>query len=139
MYWERWQQLTAESTLAVIIAGDVPFLRVLLKMAIEDAGLTVVDEVTNRTDLIVSCLKKNPDVVILDLELEDDDNIRLVEDLLDIDSSLSIIAISDLVEDYTETILAAGARAYLQKPFSMYDLIELIKKVAPDSRLRASL
>ncbi|MFW9860742.1 MAG: response regulator [Candidatus Thorarchaeota archaeon] len=131
--------MTAESTLAVIIAGDVPFLRVLLKMAIEDAGLTVVDEVTNRTDLIVSCLKKNPDVVILDLELEDDDNIRLVEDLLDIDSSLSIIAISDLVEDYTETILAAGARAYLQKPFSMYDLIELIKKVAPDSRLRASL
>lgn len=130
--------MTAESTLAVIIAGDVPFLRVLLKMAIEDAGLTVVDEVTNRTDLIVSCLKKNPDVVILDLELDDDDNIRLVEDLLDIDSALSIIAISDLVEGYTETILAAGARAYLQKPFSMYDLIELIKKVAPDSRLRAS-
>ncbi|MFX0053409.1 MAG: response regulator [Promethearchaeota archaeon] len=130
--------MTAESALSVIIAGDVPFLRVLLKMAIEDAGLTVVDEVTNRTDLIVSCLKKNPDVVILDLELADDDNIRLVEDLLDIDSALSIIAISDLVEGYTETILAAGARAYLQKPFSMYDLIELIKKVAPDSRLRAS-
>jgi DNA-binding NarL/FixJ family response regulator len=122
----------------VTIAGDIPFLRVLLKMAIEDAGFTVLDDVTNQTDLLVSCLKKNPDVVILDLELADEDNIRLVEDLLDIDSSLSIIAISDLVEGYTETILAAGARAYLQKPFSMYDLVELIKKVAPDSRLRAS-
>jgi DNA-binding NarL/FixJ family response regulator len=130
--------LTAKSTLCVIIAGDVPFLRVLLKMAIEDAGFIVIEEVTNQTDLLVSCLKKNPDVVILDLELPDEDNIRLVEDLLDIDSSVSIIAISDLVQGYTETILAAGARAYLQKPFSMYDLVELIKKVAPDSRLRAS-
>jgi DNA-binding NarL/FixJ family response regulator len=107
-------------------------------MAIEDAGFTVVDEVDNQTELLVSCLKKKPDVVILDLELTDDENIRLVEDLLDIDPSLSIIAISDLVEGYTETILAAGARAYLQKPFSMYDLIELIRKVAPDSSLRAS-
>ena len=130
--------MTAESTLGVIIGGDVPFLRVLLKMAIEDAGFSVVDEVTNQTELLVSCLKKRPDVVVLDLELADDENIRLVEDLLDIDPSLSIIAISDLVEGYTETILAAGARAYLQKPFSMYDLIELIRKVAPDSRLRAS-
>jgi DNA-binding NarL/FixJ family response regulator len=130
--------LTAKSTLGVIIAGDVPFLRVLLKMAIEDAGFIVIEEVTNQPDLLVSCLKKNPDVVILDLELPDEDNIRLVEDLLDIDSSVSIIAISDLVQGYTETILAAGARAYLQKPFSMYDLVELIKKVAPDSRLRAS-
>ncbi|MFX1471852.1 MAG: response regulator [Promethearchaeota archaeon] len=130
--------MTAKSTLRVIIAGDVPFLRVLLKMAIEDAGFIVIEEATNQTDLLVSCLKKNPDVVILDLELADEDNIRLVEDLLDIDSSVSIIAISDLVEGYTETILAAGARAYLQKPFSMYDLVELIRKVAPDSRLRAS-
>ncbi|MFW9889423.1 MAG: response regulator [Candidatus Thorarchaeota archaeon] len=130
--------MSAKSTLGVVIAGEVPFLRVLLKMAIEDAGFTVIEEVTNQTDLLVSCLKKTPDVVILDLELADEDNVRLVEDLLDIDSSLSIIAISDLVEGYTETILAAGARAYLQKPFSMYDLVELIKKVAPDSRLRAS-
>lgn len=130
--------MTVETTLGVIIAGDVPFLRVLLKMAIEDAGFEVIDEVTNRTELLYSCLKKKPDVVVLDLELADDENIRLVEDILDIDTSISIIAISDLVEGYSETILAAGARAYLQKPFSMYDLIELIRKVAPDSRLRAS-
>lgn len=130
--------MTVESAVGVIIGGDVPFLRVLLKMAIEDAGFTVIDEVTSRAELLDACIKKDPDIVLLDLELSDDENIRLVEDLLDIDPSVSIIAISDLVEGYTETILAAGARAYLQKPFSMYDLIDLIRKVAPDSRLRAS-
>jgi DNA-binding NarL/FixJ family response regulator len=130
--------LTGEETLGVIIGGDVPFLRVLLKMAIEDAGFTVIEEATTRADLLDSCIRKRPDIVLLDLELSDDENIRVVEDLLDIDPSISIIAISDLVEGYTETILAAGARAYLQKPFSMYDLIDLIRKVAPDSRLRAS-
>ncbi|MHA2140083.1 MAG: response regulator [Candidatus Thorarchaeota archaeon] len=130
--------MTGEETLGVIIGGDVPFLRVLLKMAIEDAGFTVIEEATTRADLLDSCIRKRPDIVLLDLELSDDENIRVVEDLLDIDPSISIIAISDLVEGYTETILAAGARAYLQKPFSMYDLIDLIRKVAPDSRLRAS-
>jgi len=130
--------LNADSAPNVIIGGDVPFLRVLLKMAIEDAGFSVIDEVTTRADLFDSCIKKKPDIVILDLELSNEENIRVVEDLLDIDPSISIIAISDLVEGYTETILAAGARAYLQKPFSMYDLVDLIRKVVPDRRLRAS-
>ncbi|MFW9966578.1 MAG: response regulator [Candidatus Thorarchaeota archaeon] len=130
--------MKADSTVNVIIGGDVPFLRVLLKMAIEDAGFSVIDEVTNRADLLLSCIKKKPDIVLLDLELSDEESIRVVEDLLDIDPSISIIAISDLVEGYIETILAAGARAHLQKPFSMYDLIDLIRKVAPDRRLRAS-
>ena len=130
--------MTSESSLGVIIGGDVPFLRVLLKMAIEDAGFSVLEEVMNSPDLLVACFKQKPDIVILDLELSHDENIRLVEDLLDIDPSVAIIAISDLLEGFTETILAAGARAYLQKPFSMYDLIELIRKVAPDRRLRRS-
>ena len=107
-------------------------------MAIEDAGFSVLEEVMNSPDLLVSCFKQKPDIVILDLELSHDENSRLVEDLLDIDPSVAIIAISDLLEGFTETILAAGARAYLQKPFSMYDLIELIRKVAPDRRLRTS-
>lgn len=121
-------------TLAVVIAGDIPFLRVLLKMAIEDAGHDVVAEVTDTTELLDICIKRGPDIVLLDLDLSIADNIRVVEDLLDIDPGVSIIAMTELVEGESDTMLASGARAFLQKPFSMYDLIDLIRKVAPVRR-----
>ena len=128
-----------DETLGVVIAGDIPFLRVLLKMAIEDAGLEVLAETTNAAELLDTCIKKSPDIVLLDLELSESESIRIVEDLLDIDPGVSIIAMTDLVDGNSEKMLASGARAFLQKPFSMYDLIDLIRKVAPDQRLRAPL
>jgi DNA-binding NarL/FixJ family response regulator len=131
--------LPDDETLGVIIAGDIPFLRVLLKMAIEDAGLVVLAETTNTTELLDTCIKMSPDIVLLDLDLSESENIRIVEDLLDIDPGVSIIAMTDLMDGNSEKMLASGARAFLQKPFSMYDLIDLIRKVAPDQRLRAPL
>jgi DNA-binding NarL/FixJ family response regulator len=130
--------LSGGSNLAVIIGGDVPFLRVLLKMAMEDAGFQVIDEVMDRTDLLTACIRKKPDVVLLDLKLTHEESVRLIEDLLDVDASVAIVAVADMEEGYSDKVLSAGARAFIQKPFSMYDLIDLIRKVAPDSRLRTS-
>jgi len=115
----------------VVIAGDVPFLRALLRMAIEEAGDTVVDEVSDRENLLISCTHNNPDIVLMDLHLSDIQRIRLVEDLLDINPDLAVVVISDPTEELGETMLAVGARAYIEKPFSMYDLIDLVKKVTP--------
>ncbi len=130
--------MSVGSSLGVVIGGDVPFLRVLLKMAIEDAGFTVVDEVMDRTELLDTCIRKKPDIVLLDLNLTHEESVRLIEDLLDIDTAVAIVAMADLEEGYSEKVLSAGARAFIQKPFSMYDLIDLIRKVAPDKRLRTS-
>jgi len=115
----------------VVVAGDVPFLRALLRIAIEEAGDDVVDEVSDREDLLVSCTHNNPDIVLMDLHLPDIQGVRLVEDLLDINPDLAVVVIADPAEELEETMLAVGARAYIQKPFSMYDLIDLVKKVAP--------
>ncbi|MFQ5833181.1 MAG: response regulator [Candidatus Thorarchaeota archaeon] len=130
--------MSVGSTLGVVIGGDVPFLRVLLKMAIEDAGFTVIDEVMDRAELLDTCIRKKPDIVLLDLNLTHEESVRLIEDLLDIDTAVAIVAMADLEEGYGEKVLSAGARAFIQKPFSMYDLIDLIRKVAPDKRLRSS-
>lgn len=120
--------------LAIVIAGDIPFLRVLLKMAIEDTGHDVIAEVSSTTELLDICIKKHPDIVLLDLDLSSTENIRIVDNLLDIDPSISIIAMTDLADNETDTMLAAGARAFIQKPFSMYDIVDLIRKVTPIKR-----
>ena len=115
----------------VAIASDVPFLRSIIRMAIEEAGLSVSGEVADIQSLMIHCAEKKPSIVLLDLHISEKESIRLIEDLIDIDEIVSIIAISDAVEGYSELALASGARAFLQKPFSMYDLLDIIQKVAP--------
>ncbi|MDF1541057.1 MAG: response regulator, partial [Candidatus Thorarchaeota archaeon] len=70
-------------------------------------------------------------IIVLDLSLEDRERMRLIEKILDVNPDTSIIAVSDFVDDFSNQVLVAGARAYLQKPFSMYDLIDMMKKVEP--------
>jgi DNA-binding NarL/FixJ family response regulator len=120
-----------EGDTRAIIAGDIPFLRALLRVAIEEVGYDVVAEATDKDTLLVSCATYRPDLVLVDVHLPDIQEARLVEDLLDIDPDVAVVVVSDPLEGFGETILAAGARAYLEKPFSTYDLIDMVRKVIP--------
>jgi CheY-like chemotaxis protein len=126
--------MTSSDTPSVVIAGDIPFLSAMIRMAVEDAGFIVKGQVTDREDLLTTCQQAHPDMILLDLDIPDVDTIRIIEDLLDINDTLTIIAISKLNEGYGEKALVAGARALIQKPFSTYDLIDILRKVAPVRR-----
>lgn len=118
-------------SLRVVIAGDVPLLKSLVRMAIEEAGYTVIGEPDNVEDLLAICSSHKIGIVLLDLSISDSERMRVIEKILDIDTYISIIAISDFVDDDNEQVLFAGARGFLQKPFSMFDLIDMMKKVEP--------
>ena len=115
----------------VIIAGEVPLLRVLLKMALEDSGFDVIAEAENAESLLIECKGSSPSVVLIDFNMEQVAIVRLIENLLDIDPVVAIVVISDLEDGQNATVLAAGARAFLQKPFSMYDMTDIVRKVKP--------
>ncbi len=74
---------------------------------------------------------QKPSVVLIDFNMESSDLIRLIEDILDIDPVIAIVVISDPINGVGETLLSAGARAFLQKPFSMYDMTDTVRKVKP--------
>ena len=115
----------------VVVAGEVPLLRVLLRMALEDAGFDVVGEADDAESLRVLSQYQKPAVVLIDFNMDQSGLVRLIEDILDIDPIISIVVISDPIESIGETVLAVGARAFLQKPFSMYDMTETVRKVKP--------
>jgi two-component system chemotaxis response regulator CheY len=115
----------------ILVAGEVPLLRVLLKMSLEDGGLEVIGEAEDAQDVLILCQSMNPSVVIIDFNLDQKGLVRLIEDILDIDPIIAVIVISDPIEGQGEKVLAAGARAYLQKPFSMYDMTDVVRKVKP--------
>ena len=115
----------------ILVAGEVPLLRVLLKMALEDNGFDVTGEVDNPQDLLIMCQSQKPAVVLIDFNLDQIEIVRLIESLLDIDPVLALVVLMDPITGQGETILAAGARAFLQKPFSMYDMTDIVRKVKP--------
>lgn len=100
-------------------------------MALEDAGFDVIGEAEDTENLLIKCEGNKPAVVIIDFDVDSTEIVRLIESLLDIDPIVAIVIISDVVEGQTEMVLAAGARAFLQKPFSMYDMTDIVRKVKP--------
>jgi len=100
-------------------------------MALEDGGFEVIGEADDAQSLLVMSQCQNPAVVLIDLNIEQTDLVRLIEDILDIDPVIAIVIISDPLDGVGETVLSAGARAYLQKPFSMYDMTDTVRKVKP--------
>ena len=123
--------LSGRSEISVVIACDVMLLGALLRLSIEEAGYVVVREVSQSTELLVAVSQHVPDIVILDLGLPEVERVKLIESMLDLDSTLAIVTVSSSDDDLGEMVFAAGARAFLQKPFSMYDLIDIVKKVTP--------
>ncbi len=115
----------------MLIAGDIPFLILLLKMSIEDAEFNVIASAASPEEMLIKCRETDPDVVIFDFQLSERKCVRLVEDILDIDPGIAIIVITDPINGYDEKLLVSGARAFLQKPFSTYDIMDLLTKVSP--------
>ncbi len=100
-------------------------------MALEDGGFNVVGEADDAQTLLVMSQCKNPAVVLIDFNMEQTELVRVIESILDIDPVIAIVVISDPIDGIGETVLAAGARAFLQKPFSMYDMTDTVRKVKP--------
>jgi DNA-binding NarL/FixJ family response regulator len=115
----------------VVVAGEIPLLRVLLKMALEDGGFDVVGEAEDVQSLLVMSQCQKPAVVLIDFSIEQTDLIRLIESILDIDPIIAIVVISEPIDGVGEAVLSVGARAFLQKPFSMYDMTDTVRKVKP--------
>lgn len=120
-----------DKSMKLILANDIPFLSGLMRLAVSDTGYTVIDEVSRSEELIVSVHAQKPDVVIIDIQLPEKEMIRLIEQIMDIDVRIAIVVIAELLEGFGEKIMASGARAYLQKPYTTHDLIDIIRKVAP--------
>ncbi|HVP21487.1 MAG TPA: hybrid sensor histidine kinase/response regulator [Anaerolineaceae bacterium] len=119
---------TQEKEFSILIADDQPENSQLMSDFLTAVGYEVISA-SSGEETIRICKGRNPDLVLLDLQLVDIDSLKLIESLRSDPSlgDLPIIALTSLVlPGDPERILQAGAKACLQRPVQLGPLAELI-------------
>jgi len=121
------------STTRVFIADDQPFLRRGLHSLISnEPDMEVCGEAAERSQALKVIKRLKPDVVVLELYLQDDETIGLIKQVRCLNRSVQIVVLSrhdELV--FAVPSFKAGARAFVMKheePDCVIDAIRTVRK-----------
>lgn len=121
-----------EDLIAVMIAEDHEFTRVGLKLSLEQASnLKVVGEASDGKTAVELAQKLQPDIVIMDIEMDEMNGIeatRLIRQNLP--NCRIIMLTSHTSDEEIFAALGAGANGYCLKKTSSKDLLNVIRTVA---------
>jgi DNA-binding NarL/FixJ family response regulator len=115
----------------VLIVDDHPIVRQGLKRMIEsETDLTVCGEAENEAQARRAIRELNPDIVIVDLSLEQGDGLELVRDVHAHHPDVPMLVLSMHDETiYAERLLAEGASGYIMKQAAADQLLHALRTV----------
>lgn len=115
----------------VLIVDDHPIVRQGLKRMIEvECDLTVCGEAAGESQARRAIRELHPDIVIVDLSLEEGDGLELVRDVHAHHPDLPMLVLSMHDETiYAERLLAEGASGYIMKQAASEQLLRALRVV----------
>jgi response regulator NasT len=119
--------MTDASAHRVLIAEDEALIRLDLKEMLEEEGYEVVGEAGDGETAVSMAEQLRPDLVILDVKMPVMDGIVAAERIAGARVAPVVILTAFSQRDLVERARAAGAMAYLVKPFQKKDLLPTIE------------
>jgi two-component system KDP operon response regulator KdpE len=116
----------APPTDVVLIVDDEPQIRRLLRNALRDMAMRVVEAATGAAGLDLAAAEQ-PALIILDLGLPDRDGADVCRDLRSFTRAPIIVLSARHSDREKEKLLDAGADDYVTKPFSTIELTARIR------------
>jgi len=117
----------AASPPAILVVDDDKLARHTLRHMLEHAGFTVILAAGGRQAL--RTFQERPiAAVVTDIMMPSMDGLRLIRELLTLQPSAGIIAISG-AEKRLEVARQVGAKAVLRKPIEVADLVQAVRLV----------
>src|ERR1700754_3846788 len=105
----------------ILIVDDSSYARRVHRAIIERAGHTVVEASTG-TAAIETFTLEHPDIVLLDLSMEDIGGIDVLRTIRALDGEARVIVVSaDIQKSTSQAVMAAGASQFVPKPASAED------------------
>lgn len=128
---EKARPKTSKKTARVLIVDDHPiFRRGLCALINENTDLQVCGEVGNTADALKLVDSTQPDVVTIDISLNNESGLDLIKEIKSRDDQIKMLVVSmhdELL--YAERSLRAGAMGYLNKHEAIGKTIEAIQWV----------
>jgi two-component system chemotaxis response regulator CheY len=112
----------------ILVVDDSGYARRLLRQTLEAGGHTVIEAGSGMAALEAYAVHA-PQVVLLDLTMEDVGGLEVLERLREIDPSARVIVVSaDVQRATSRQVAAAGALRFLAKPADAEDVIEAVNE-----------
>lgn len=114
----------------ILIADDTTFMREMLKSALDPEKYQIIGEATDGVQAVEFYKEKNPDLLILDINMPKMNGIDALTEVIKYDSKANVIMCSD--QKYENMIVMAikrGAKDFVIKPFTAADVITAVNKV----------
>ena len=111
----------------IMIVDDSNYTRRTHRRIVESAG-HVVHEASTGMAAIESYFVHRPDLVLLDLTMEDMGGLEVLEKLQALDPAVRVVVISaDVQRSTTRLVTESGAMRFLGKPVSAEGLLETVQ------------
>jgi DNA-binding NarL/FixJ family response regulator len=116
----------------VYIVDPHEIVRVGLRALLDsDPGFTVVGEATSKHQAMANLARLKPDIVILDVRLEDGSGIEAARELIPLYDKIRILFLSNSLEDQTLlSAVASGAYGYVLRDAGTDTILQALRAVA---------
>ncbi len=114
---------------SVLVVDDSLYMRTVIKDALETAGFTVVGQAANGEEAIDLAFELQPDLITLDNILPDMIGTDILKVYQEEGLKAKIVMISAVgQESVVNEGLRLGAKAYIVKPFTSEQLVDVMTK-----------
>ncbi|MBD1556570.1 response regulator transcription factor [Vibrio sp. S9_S30] len=134
IYWSESLQLKEKSTRTVVVVDDDQDIREILGDALSQHGHNVI-LAENGAQLMSAFEQDNPDVILLDLRLKQEDGLQLAKEIRE-QSAVPIMMLTGKGDETDRIIgLEIAADDYMMKPFNLRELIARVNALLRRSDL----
>jgi DNA-binding NarL/FixJ family response regulator len=119
-------------TVRILVADDHPLFRQGLRTAVEARDdLEVVGEAETGTEAIDCALERQPDVVVMDLQMPERNGIEATREIVSHSPHIGVLVLTMFEDDDSVfAAMRAGARGYLLKGSDHDEIVRAVRAVA---------
>jgi two-component system, chemotaxis family, chemotaxis protein CheY len=113
----------------IVIVDDESLMRSVLKTLLQSAGHVVVGEASNGVAALELCVKQQPDLVLLDINMPGVDGLRVLRAIRKEFPAIKVIMVSAHGSiDKVSSAISAGAVGFVVKPFNAANVLKQIER-----------
>ena len=116
-------------SIRVLVADDHAVVRTGIASLLEGTGIEIIGEASNGAQAVEQTIEKNPDVVLLDIRMPENDGLWALEKIRAERPNIPVVMLSTYENPtYVARSVALGASDYILKESSRQELVDAIHR-----------